>query len=94
MFAGQAFDDEALIKLLHRRLQEPDCKRNGWIIENFPQTRDQAVLMAQKSILPNNVLTMHVDPTVCYKRAKGDNSFDYINDILKLRIENTLVNQP
>jgi adenylate kinase family enzyme len=94
MFAGQAFDDEALIKLLHRRLQAPDCKRNGWVIENFPQTREQALLMAQKSILPNNVLTIHVNPSVCYQRAKGDDSFDYINDILKLRIENTLINQP
>jgi hypothetical protein len=50
--------------------------------------------MAQKSILPNNVLTIHVNPSVCYQRAKGDESFDYINDILKLRIENTLINQP
>lgn len=94
MYAGQAFDDDALVKLLHRRLQDPDCRRNGWVLENFPQTREQALLMAQKSILPNNVFTIHIDPSVCYKRAKGDDSFDYINDILKQRIENTLSQQP
>jgi hypothetical protein len=66
MFAGQAFDDDALVKLLHRRLQDPDCRRNGWVIENFPQTREQALLMAQKSILPNNVFTIQIDPSVCY----------------------------
>ena len=50
--------------------------------------------MANRSILPNNVFVINLDPKVCYQRAKDDDSFGYINDILKQRIENTLVHQP
>lgn len=46
MMQGQAFGDEDLVKLLYRRLQQRDVRRNGWILENFPNTREQAVLMA------------------------------------------------
>jgi adenylate kinase family enzyme len=46
MQQGQTFGDDDLVKLLHRRLQQSDVKKNGWILENFPQTRDQAHQMA------------------------------------------------
>jgi len=91
-----AFEAEELIALLVRRLEAKDCRQNGWVLENFPQTKDQAVLMAQKSILPNNVFSMQIDAGVCYKRSAANKTptFDDIGDILKQRISFGINNQP
>ena len=94
MVQGMSFEAEDLIKLLVRRLQSKDCRQNGWVIENFPQTKEQAILMAKCNILPQNVFNMQMDPCVSYKRAKGMNDFDCIGDVLKQRIQTTITNLP
>jgi adenylate kinase len=94
MQQGQSFGDDDLVKLLHRRLQQSDVKKNGWILENFPQTRDQAHQMAQRSILPNNVLVLHVEPQTVYKRCADDKSFECIGDILSQRLDKAAVTLP
>lgn len=50
--------------------------------------------MAQRNMLPTNVFIMQLDPAECYKRSKGDNSFDGIGDILSQRITSGLTHQP
>lgn len=91
-----SFEAEELIALLVRRLEAKDCRQNGWILENFPQTKEQAVLMAQKGIMPKNVFSLQIDADVCYKRSAAVTTptFDDIGDILKQRISFGILNQP
>jgi adenylate kinase len=41
MDAGELVDDELVLKMVGRRLAQPDCE-GGWILDGFPRTRAQA----------------------------------------------------
>ncbi|XP_067328085.1 adenylate kinase 8 isoform X2 [Anolis sagrei] len=41
--------------LLEERLQLPDCLHNGWILEGFPETREQARSLQAAGIIPRHV---------------------------------------
>jgi adenylate kinase len=52
---GKSIDDDVTINLLLKRIAYKDCVLNGWILEDFPKTRNQAVMMTRKGIVPTNV---------------------------------------
>ena len=33
-----AIPDDILLRLIDVRLRQPDCRRNGWVLDGFPQT--------------------------------------------------------
>lgn len=45
--AGDEVPDELLIKLLRKRLQQPDVMLHGWVLEGFPRTIAQAEALDQ-----------------------------------------------
>ena len=57
---GRDLDDLLLVQLIQKRVEMADCASRGWILEGFPQTRAQAILMAKKSLLPNNVIMLNI----------------------------------
>lgn len=58
-----------MINLLAKRVQYRDCLANGWILEDFPKTRQQAITMARKGLLPSNVLYLRGDLKKTFQRA-------------------------
>ena len=42
MDASKTVPDEFFIRMLTERLQQPDCKTKGWILDGFPHTAPQA----------------------------------------------------
>ena len=73
-----------------------DCASRGWILEGFPQTRAQAVLMAKKSLLPSNVIMVNIPIEEVYKRTEPliREEFSCDRTILKRRLEYTCRNAP
>lgn len=57
---GRGLDDQLLVALLAKRLKAKDCLKYGWIIEDFPRTRQQAIYMARNGINPSNVFHLRV----------------------------------
>ena len=41
MEAGELVPDEIIIGLVAERLNEPDCKEKGWLLDGFPRTEAQ-----------------------------------------------------
>lgn len=39
---GRGLDDDTLVNLLTKRMMFEDCQTNGFILEDFPRTRNQA----------------------------------------------------
>lgn len=37
---GKAIDEGFLTNLIYKRTQMKDCLANGWILEDYPQTRE------------------------------------------------------
>lgn len=52
---------EALIdQLVQKRLTDPDCVMNGWVLEGFPQTEGQLNLLTSLGIKPSIVFQMDI----------------------------------
>ena len=73
-----------------------DCARNGWILEGFPHTRAQAILMAKKSLLPSNVIVLNIPLEEVYKRTAPlvSEEFGCNRIILKRRLDYAAKNMP
>lgn len=52
---GDEVDDNTFIEMLQCRVNMKDCCENGWVLDGYPQTRAQAVHMAEIGIVPDNV---------------------------------------
>lgn len=89
-YDGKELEDMTLINLLQRRLEFKDCQKHGWVLEGFPKTRSQAILMAKKQIVPTNVIFIDVPTDEVYRRTEPDKNtvFDCDRTVLKARISN------
>lgn len=73
MKAGSLVSDELVNELVRQRLSEPDCA-NGFILDGYPRTRQQAeVLMALLDELGKGELVIHlvVDYNIIIARISG-----------------------
>lgn len=37
---GRQLEDDMLVSLIIKRVQLKDCQSNGWVLEDFPKTRN------------------------------------------------------
>jgi hypothetical protein len=47
--------DRHLLEVLHKRLQQDDCRANGWLLDGFPHTAAQAAALEDMQIQPDKV---------------------------------------
>ena len=66
---GKELDDLVLIDLLKRRCAMKDCVQQGWVLDGFPQTREQAVLMVKKGLNPGNMFQILLPVENSFKRS-------------------------
>ncbi|XP_039620234.1 adenylate kinase 8 [Polypterus senegalus] len=59
------------IKLVEERLSKMDCIKRGWLLEGFPKTREQAVLLQEKGISPEHVVFLEAPDAVLIERNLG-----------------------
>jgi adenylate kinase family enzyme len=73
-----------------------DCVANGWVIEDFPKTRNQAMFMAKRGLVPTNVFYMKQSVEETYKRTHGraEEKFGCIRTILASRVKTFFENLP
>ena len=69
MDSGQLVPDELVIKMVERRLKEPDAKR-GFILDGFPRTIAQAEALATLTKL-EAVVSLFLEPEELIKRNTG-----------------------
>uniref|UniRef100_A0A8C0J4E4 Uncharacterized protein n=1 Tax=Chelonoidis abingdonii TaxID=106734 RepID=A0A8C0J4E4_CHEAB len=63
--------DELWVSLLQDRLLDVDCVREGWVLDGFPQTREQALLLQTSGIVPRHVVVLYAPDTVLVERNLG-----------------------
>ena len=93
---GRDLDDLLLVQLIQKRVGMADCTSRGWVLEGFPQTRSQAILMAKKSLLPSNVIIVDIPIEEVYKRTQAliKDEFGCDRTLLKRRLDITCKNTP
>ena len=49
-----------MINLLMKRIQFKDCQTRGWILEDFPKTKNQALFLAKRGLVPSNIIHLRM----------------------------------
>ncbi|XP_078346811.1 adenylate kinase 8-like [Oculina patagonica] len=59
------------VSMIKERLQKEDCISKGWLLEAFPQTREQAQALQAEGINPKNFVLLEAPDTVLIERVMG-----------------------
>lgn len=68
---GKLIPDDIVVRLVLDRLRSPDCQKQGWILDGFPRTSNQAVALQNAGIHPDVFLFLSVPDDVAIKRVVG-----------------------
>lgn len=93
---GRQIEDDMIINLILKRIQYKDCQTRGWVLDDFPKTRNQAMFIAKKGLVPTNVFAMRVLPSEAFSRsyANINTNFGCFKEIIKSRIQTYYQNSP
>ncbi len=67
---GELVPDEMVVKIVKERIKKDDCK-NGYILDGFPRTVSQAIIMEKLPIEIDVALELSVDEDVIVDRLAG-----------------------
>lgn len=70
MDAGELVPDEVVIGIVEERLSEPDAE-DGFILDGFPRTRQQAEALAEMGVELESVLSLEVSEEEVVRRLSG-----------------------
>lgn len=71
MDRGELVPDEVIIGVVKDRLSEPDCAKQGWLLDGFPRTETQAQALQAAGIVPDKVLSLKVPDEMLIERVVG-----------------------
>ncbi|KAJ3209810.1 Adenylate kinase 8 [Dinochytrium kinnereticum] len=63
-----AVPENIMMDLIIRRIKKSDCQTNGWVLEGFPFTKQQAEFLNKHDIVPNRLIWLRVSENVCRSR--------------------------
>jgi adenylate kinase len=67
---GERVPDYLIAQLVMNRLQEPDCRINGWVLDGYPKTVDQLQYMREFKVLPTHVIFLDCPDNLVYERTE------------------------
>eukprot|EP00816_Leptocylindrus_hargravesii_P002681 CAMPEP_0196810880 /NCGR_PEP_ID=MMETSP1362-20130617/15007_1 /TAXON_ID=163516 /ORGANISM="Leptocylindrus danicus, Strain CCMP1856" /LENGTH=314 /DNA_ID=CAMNT_0042186061 /DNA_START=33 /DNA_END=977 /DNA_ORIENTATION=- len=71
MDAGKLVPDDVIIGIVKDRLEEADCKENGWLLDGFPRTQAQAKALADAGVSADCFIFLNVPDEVLIERVVG-----------------------
>jgi adenylate/nucleoside-diphosphate kinase len=69
---GQTVPDELAVQALEVVLMDVKCRTRGYILDGYPVTKSQVVLMEQRNIIPVKIIELEIDGRDCADRATSD----------------------
>ena len=64
------FPNKFIIDLVKTRLDKPDCRTNGWILDGCPTTTEQITALNDFGIVPSLVITMDQSDSSVYEKIE------------------------
>eukprot|EP01063_Lacrimia_lanifica_P015811 TRINITY_DN22480_c0_g1_i1.p1 TRINITY_DN22480_c0_g1~~TRINITY_DN22480_c0_g1_i1.p1 ORF type:complete len:331 (+),score=127.33 TRINITY_DN22480_c0_g1_i1:28-1020(+) len=71
MNAGKLVPDELVVDLLMKRMEEPDVKQRGWLLDGFPRTVSQLEVLKARHIFPDSIVYLDVADEIVVERIDG-----------------------
>lgn len=68
---SQNLQPDQWARLVKHRIEEYDCVRKGWILENFPETRAQCLALLSCGVLSKHTVILNGADSMLIERAAG-----------------------
>lgn len=68
---NQTLPTDLWVKIVEERMKLFDCVKKGWVMEGFPQTKEQAQALQAIGIFPKHCVILDSPDTVLIERAQG-----------------------
>jgi adenylate kinase len=68
MTSGRLVPDRLVVDLVCERLMQPDCRKQGWLLDGFPRTASQAVAIKRRGLLPSHFIYLVVPDEILLER--------------------------
>ncbi|XP_053551924.1 adenylate kinase 8, partial [Bombina bombina] len=68
---GREIPELLWAELIQERLSEVDCVKRGWLLDGFPQTRQQALMLQMTGTAPDHVVVLDAPDVVLIERNMG-----------------------
>jgi len=56
--------DNIVISLIFKKIQDQEVSNRGWVLQGYPKTREQALLMKRKGIIPDSFIVLDIPDNV------------------------------
>ena len=66
--SGSDVPDDILQRVVDARLNQSDCRVNGWVLDGFPQSFAQVALLTQMNVKPSLVIFLEQKDEECINR--------------------------
>lgn len=70
MEQGELVPDDIVMSLVDKRLDQSDCRVNGWVLDGFPKTPEQLQLFDDNNKKPSHVIVLNLGDSVVYERLE------------------------
>lgn len=67
---GERVPDYLIAQFVMSRLQEPDCRINGWVLDGYPKTVEQLQYMKEFKVMPTHVIFLDCPDALVYERTE------------------------
>ncbi len=67
---GELVPDDVIMGIIERRLNQTDCKVNGWVMDGFPKTLQQVSLLKTMKVKPSRVVLLECSEEGSVRRLK------------------------
>ena len=72
IFLKLLVDDNIVIDLVKKEIQECEAQNKSWIVQGFPRTKVQALALQKIGIIPDKFILLKVKPSASLARIKNN----------------------
>jgi len=90
---GKLVSDDIITDLVSQRLNETDCKINGWTLEGYPKNEAQVIMLKTMKQIPSLIVLLEVDDGVIYERHEYKKVNPLTGEIFNLKDSNVFSNK-
>lgn len=69
--AGKGLSPQLTTELITNRLKKEDCQTKGWVMEGYPETREQALYLQSAGVLAKHFVHLEAPDSVLVERYSG-----------------------
>ena len=77
---GRRVSEDLMVEMIFKRVQFSDWVTNGFLLEDFPKTKNKAEMLTSNGIVPDIIFYIDMYSEVCYERVESLSNTEFMYD--------------